>query len=94
MIQKLYALLAVSLSFAEEPLLNTSTSNLRYHLQWDHIDKFKELESKQEEVDKKAEEYEVKWQKTYARQLYCLEWRNAMIFGIMATRSTRKWQVG
>ena len=52
---------------------NFNTSHLRYHLQRVHIDKFKELELKQEEADKKAEEYEVKQQKTDLRQLTLAE---------------------
>ena len=53
---------------------NFNTSNLRYHLQRLHIAKFEELELKQEEeADKKAEEYEVKRQKTDAHQLTLAE---------------------
>ena len=46
---------------------------MRYHLQQVHITKFEELELKQEEADKKAEEYEVKRRKTDARQLTLAE---------------------
>ena len=52
---------------------NFNTSNLQYHLQRVHINKFEELELKQEEADKKAEEYEVKQQKTDACQLTLAE---------------------